>query len=59
MQKGDKVRVKGTKNIGTITGIVYERVGSSTNKMFCVVSFANTKHPLQYGVQELTKNLET
>lgn len=56
MEIGDVVRVKGTKMIGEIVGINYRRIGSSTNKMFCVVKFETKSQ--EYGIEELTKNLD-
>lgn len=56
MKIGEIVRVKGTKMIGEIVEINYKRVGSSTNKMFCVVKFETKQQ--EFGVEELTKNLD-
>lgn len=56
MKIGETVRVKGTKMIGEVVEINYKRVGSSTNKMFCVVKFEIKQQ--EFGVEELTKNLD-
>lgn len=41
MDKGQKVKVAGTKEIGTITDKKEERIGSSTAKVIYTVTFDN------------------